>query len=254
MTVQYRQVVGYEGYRVGDDGSVWTCRKQMGGRKKGYRFSNEWKRMRFNHHAFGYPMVCLYRNGKPKTIAAHTLVLSAFVGARRKGLVCRHLDGDPRNNKLSNLAWGTYKENEADKERHGTRCRGSGIHGATLADDLVLEIRHRYANGDPLESLASSFNTTRTNICQIAIGATWKHVGGPRTRRPKAKRFTAEQVTEIRRRHASGETQLSIAAAFSCRQGSIWKIVSGATWKHLHTERVCTASGTGLKAVAWEAI
>jgi hypothetical protein len=30
----------------------------------------------------------------------------------------RHLDGNPKNNRLENLAWGTYKENAQDRELH----------------------------------------------------------------------------------------------------------------------------------------
>jgi hypothetical protein len=54
----------------------------------------------------------------------HTLVLTAFVGIRPDGMQCAHLDGNPANNCLSNLAWKTPVENNADKELHGTVMRG----------------------------------------------------------------------------------------------------------------------------------
>lgn len=47
----------------------------------------------------------------------HRLVLAAFVG--ESDMLCRHLDGDPKNNKLSNLRYGTPKENSADRIAHG---------------------------------------------------------------------------------------------------------------------------------------
>lgn len=50
----------------------------------------------------------------------HRLVCEAFYGPRPVGLVTRHLDGDPANNVLSNLRYGTQSENELDKVRHGT--------------------------------------------------------------------------------------------------------------------------------------
>lgn len=53
----------------------------------------------------------------------HQLVLEAFVGLAPEGMECRHLDGDPDNNFLSNLAWGTRTENAQDSIRHGTKAR-----------------------------------------------------------------------------------------------------------------------------------
>lgn len=49
----------------------------------------------------------------------HTLVMEAFVGPRPEGLEVRHLDGEHRNNQLSNLAYGTHLENMQDGSRHG---------------------------------------------------------------------------------------------------------------------------------------
>lgn len=55
----------------------------------------------------------------------HALVLEAFVGPRPDGLDIRHLDGDPLNNHLSNLAYGTRTENMQDTLIHGTHNNAS---------------------------------------------------------------------------------------------------------------------------------
>ena len=46
-----------------------------------------------------------------KTYKAHRLVCEAFSGTAPAGAVCMHLDEDASNNKPSNLAWGTQKQN-----------------------------------------------------------------------------------------------------------------------------------------------
>lgn len=70
---------------------------------------------------FGYPTVCLYAVGKASAVAVpvHRCVLLAHTGPCPVGGVTRHLDGDPTNNQLSNLAWGTKSENALDMRAHG---------------------------------------------------------------------------------------------------------------------------------------
>jgi hypothetical protein len=53
----------------------------------------------------------------------HCLLLTVFVSPRPEGLVCRHLDGNPLNNNLSNLSWGTPRENYDDVIKHGVSKR-----------------------------------------------------------------------------------------------------------------------------------
>lgn len=58
----------------------------------------------------------------------HQLVLEAFVGPRPEGMVTRHLNGDPADNRVENLAWGTQSENNYDAVRHGTHAEASRTH------------------------------------------------------------------------------------------------------------------------------
>lgn len=58
----------------------------------------------------------------------HQLVMAAFVGAIPEGLEVRHLDGDPSNNALTNLRYGTHSENMLDAVRHGTHAEASKTH------------------------------------------------------------------------------------------------------------------------------
>jgi len=81
----------------------------------------------------GYHSVTLCRPGERRRFYIHHLVLLVYVGPRPDGLVTRHLDGDPTNNHLGNLAYGTQGENMLDRFRHGlyarevrSTCRGGG--------------------------------------------------------------------------------------------------------------------------------
>ncbi|MEC5149167.1 HNH endonuclease [Cryobacterium sp. GrIS_2_6] len=75
----------------------------------------------------GYGHVGLH-NGTSHTRKVHSLVLLAFVGPLPKGMVRRHLDGNVRNNALSNLRYGTQSENLLDQREHGTNARSNKTH------------------------------------------------------------------------------------------------------------------------------
>jgi HNH endonuclease len=75
--------------------------------------------------AKGYHQVRIkHIDGGSKLCWVHRLVLEAFVGYAPDGYVTRHRDGDPRNNRLDNLCWGTQVENQADRKLHGTDNSG----------------------------------------------------------------------------------------------------------------------------------
>jgi hypothetical protein len=72
--------------------------------------------------------VTLCSNGRQESWFVHQLVAAAFLGPRPDGLEVRHLDGDPLNNAVSNLAYGTRLENIQDKKRHGTDHNAKKTH------------------------------------------------------------------------------------------------------------------------------
>ena len=77
---------------------------------------------------FGHLEASLSRNGKVSRQLVHRLVLAAFVGPCPEGEEVRHLDGNPGNNRLSNLAYGTRGENNLDAVRHGTHYNARKTH------------------------------------------------------------------------------------------------------------------------------
>lgn len=78
---------------------------------------NTYKRQRLDKD--GYCRVSLSKKGKKSSYRTHRLVLETFVGPCPKGHETRHKDGDPANNRLDNLCWGTPKENAKDRGDHG---------------------------------------------------------------------------------------------------------------------------------------
>ena len=120
----------------------------------------------------GYKEVKLYSDGKSKSFKVHALVLRGFVGPPGPNIVCRHLDGSRSNNSLSNLKWGTPKENSEDTLVHGTRMKGEVINTSKLTEELVGAIK---SSSDSLSSLGRHYGVTPTTIRNVKVGKTWQH-------------------------------------------------------------------------------
>jgi hypothetical protein len=122
---------------------------------------------------FGYHRMFLSKNGVSKDFAVHRLVMAAFVGECPNGQEVRHLDGNPSNNHLSNLTYGTKKENQADRLLHGTSNRGQRSGLAKLTEEDVLNIRHLFETGIRKTKLSEMFGVSFRNIDKIVKRETW---------------------------------------------------------------------------------
>lgn len=175
FTVTYRQVPGYPAYRVGDDGSVWSCwtRNSFGGKRV---IGDTWRLMKPKVHKSGHLLVSISPGRRQRFV--HHLVLEAFVGPRPNGMEgCHFPDRDPANNRLSNLRWDTKKSNYADSVLHGTQGSGDQSSRAILTGDEVRAIRAEYAAGGTSHSkLAKKYHVSEGNIGFILNGITWQSV------------------------------------------------------------------------------
>ena len=145
MKETWRPVLGYETrYEVSDQGRVRSARKVLSQSKL----------------RSGHLTVHLDR----KTHYVHRLVLSAFVGVQdaRTRMECRHLDGDPTNNNLDNLAWGTVQENRADRRRLGEKAK--------LTKEQMLELQADLRKGMLLKDVATKFNVERHTAARYRDG------------------------------------------------------------------------------------
>lgn len=122
----------------------------------------------------GYLYAILYKNKEYKPLLLSRLVLSTFTIDMPSNIDCRHLDGNKLNCTLSNLKWGTRKENEADKILHGTKPLGERNGLAKLTESIVKNIRAEV--GSSTYQLATKYNISQQNVSAIRSGKTWKHV------------------------------------------------------------------------------
>lgn len=176
-TTEYRDIDGFPGYKVGSDGSIWSLGGQ--GRKR----NKFWRQMKCMTGSGGYRAASLRpdgqrkRGGKVERLRVHTFVLLVFRGPPpESGMLCRHLDGDPANNHLSNLAWGTMTENMADRTAHGRSNKGSRHGMAKLSEADIPIVRQMHRNGVAAAVIATQLGVGEMTIRDIVKGRSWQHV------------------------------------------------------------------------------
>lgn len=151
----------------------------------GYSVSS-WGRVRSKYGRYlkpavvqGYDVVTLCHWSRKFNARVHRLVALAFFGTPPfEGAIVAHNDGNSLNNHAINLRWASARENQFDRVRHGTRCRGSRVFGAKLREEQIPAIRQRIASGETYAVIADEFAVSKSTIHLIAHNRIWRSAGG----------------------------------------------------------------------------
>lgn len=124
---EWRPVPDYEGaYEVSDQGRVRSLPREVhDGRNRPRRLKG--KIMKPLTQTAGYQQVHLQANGRHWSPLVHRLVLQVFIGEAPPGTEACHQNGNPHDNRVTNLRWDTRLANVGDAIGHGTH-RGSRTH------------------------------------------------------------------------------------------------------------------------------
>ena len=113
MEEKWKDVIGFEGkYQVSNLGRVKSLSKKLGEKRKEIIMLSNVSVTRKR----SYPKVNLGRNNC-RTV--HRLVASAFIPNPENKQTVNHIDGNKLNNKLSNLEWSTFRENNQHAKKLG---------------------------------------------------------------------------------------------------------------------------------------
>lgn len=219
--VYYKEPEGFPGYRIGSNGLFWTRLEHAFDRVLG-RISiivgTRWKlKTQAYNKSRKYYCAQLSSNAVRRNVRIHQLVMEVFVGLRPTGLKVLHWDDDRKNNRLSNVRYGTMQENHADAVRNGTMGPGEKAGRVILTEAKVVAIREEYATeGVMCRDLAEKYNVAVKTISAVISGQSWKHVGGPITKgKPRGTRkLNSFAVYQARELLAGGMTQREAARRF----------------------------------------
>lgn len=179
--VRYRDVPGFPGYRVGDDGSVWSCRvkgpsRPIDGPLQWHRLQLQRRRAKGSMTRYTVVHLRAEPGGKLIRFYVHRLVLDAFVGPCPDGLESCHEDGDTANNVISNLRWDTHAANIADKVRHGTVLCGERHPSSRLTEAAVRRVHQLRREGLLHREIAVRVGISDGYVGTILCGKRWRRI------------------------------------------------------------------------------
>lgn len=183
----WKDIAGYEGlYQVSNLGQVKALsRRRMLGNK--FCVSNE--RILRPRSCNGYIKTSLNKNGKGKDLFVHRLVAEAFIPNPYSKRTVNHINGDKADNRLENLEWATYSENNLHayeklghkSPRGWTGCFGAEHHTSKPVKQLSSDGEYiaEYAGLSEAERATGVLNQSISKCCKgiykTAGGYIWKY-------------------------------------------------------------------------------
>lgn len=159
-------IVDFAGYYISSLGRVFSER------------SNKLLNYGLSH---GYPRIVLRREGKTFYRELHTLLALTFIGQRPAGADIRHLDGNPLNFSLNNLAYGSRTQNIADGAAQ-LRYPRPGKPGTILDHDKACAI---FVDPRPAKVIAGEYGVKVSMINAVRSRRSWKHATKDLVRSPR---------------------------------------------------------------------
>lgn len=175
MSEMWKPVVGYEGiYEVSSAGRVKRIKTEHG--------VQAGRQLKPFSDRRGYPTVGLYKNRKRRMLMVHRLLTTTFWGPLPIGKQTNHKNGIKADNRLENLEFVTPSENTKHAYAHGLmhpcsgpnlKVRGENHARAKLTEQDVWDVRRRLSAGESWQSIANSYDVSKSAIQGIKNGKNW---------------------------------------------------------------------------------
>lgn len=153
-------------YLVASDGTVFSCSW------------GAWRPLKGNRRPDGYVTHTLIgADGKRRTRYRHEVVALAFHGPRPTGFQVRHLNGIAGDDRAENLAYGTAKDQVADRLAYGGHPLGGASHpSAKLSERDVYAVRFAARAGAQQKRIAELLGMSQSAICDLLKGRIWRGI------------------------------------------------------------------------------
>lgn len=162
----WKDIEGFEGmYQISNKGRVKSLKR-----------SSELIMANVNT-TFGYLRVKLLKNKKEYPFTIHRLVGLAFLPIIEGKTEINHIDGNKKNNNLSNLEWCNRSENMRHADKTGLRImlKGERNPKAKVTEEIVRIIRNK-RQGIFQSIIANEFNLKQQTVSKIINRKLWPHI------------------------------------------------------------------------------
>jgi len=171
-----------------------------------------------------YRAVHLFQDGKGYSRRIAPLVALAFWGPCPNGLEVCHNDGDPTNDCLDNLRYGTHKSNMEDASRQTEWPSGEANGNSLYTDGFAKQLRKEFASGISTPNLAQKHNLPRQHVTNIVYGKIYKNAGGPIAESPL---LSDDDIRQIRHKRADGTSLQELSEEYNLSESGVSRIVLG---------------------------
>lgn len=158
---EWRVIPQFQDYEASSRGRIRSREREIvysNGRKRTYK-----SKILSPGESVGYLFVNVCKAGKSKSVKVHNLIAMAFLGEKPDKFDVCHINGNRKDNRVSNLEYGSRSKNNLD----GYRIRGYINKNQKLSPDAAEEIRQKLSSGISQRNLAREYKVCKSTIAAI---------------------------------------------------------------------------------------